>query len=59
MAKAADAAGIDLLSVTDHVAMGESLKGYPYGEFPTKMDFDWFEPISVLSAMAAATSASA
>lgn len=51
----ADQVGIDQLSITDHVVMGEQLDAYPYGKFPLPLTFPWYEPISVLSAVAMVT----
>lgn len=51
----ADEAGIDQVSITDHVVMGEHLENYPYGPFPAPLDYPWYEPLTVLAALAAAT----
>jgi probable F420-dependent oxidoreductase len=51
----AERQGIDLVSITDHVVMGENLHNYPYGPFPAPLDFPWFEPLTVLAALAAVT----
>ena len=51
----ADEKGIDQVSITDHVVMGEHVENYPYGPFYNPLDFPWYEPISVLSAAAAVT----
>ena len=51
----ADARGVDLVSLTDHVVMGENLQNYPYGKFPAPLDFPWFEPLTVLGALSAVT----
>lgn len=55
VARTAEEAGIDQVSLTDHVVMGENLDKYPYGPFPSSLDFPWFEPITVLAAVAGAT----
>lgn len=55
LARRAEAAGIDQVSLTDHVVMGENLGKYPYGKFPSGLDFPWFEPLTVLAAIAGAT----
>lgn len=55
VARQADEAGIDMLAITDHVVMGEHLENYPYGPFPMPLDYPWFEPMTVLSAIAAVT----
>src|ERR1700689_4580695 len=55
VARQAEEAGIDMLSITDHVVMGEHLENYPYGAFPLPLDYPWFEPMVVLAAIASAT----
>ena len=55
IARAAEKAGIDQVSLTDHVVMGENIDRYPYGRFPSPLDFPWFEPITVLAAIAGGT----
>ena len=55
VARVAEKAGIDQVSLTDHVVMGENIDKYPYGKFPSPLDFPWFEPITVLAAIAGAT----
>jgi probable F420-dependent oxidoreductase len=53
--KQAENKGIDQVSITDHVVMGEHLENYPYGPFRDGLDVPWFEPITVLAAIAGAT----
>ena len=63
-AKAADAAGIDRLVVSDHVILGENLEAYgdpklggmEGGREPTGPDGHWLDPLTVLSMWAALTS---
>lgn len=55
-ASAADAAGIDGLTVVDHVVLGGDLDSYPYGSFPGGLDGPWLEPMTVLAAISARTS---
>ncbi|HTJ64822.1 MAG TPA: LLM class F420-dependent oxidoreductase [Alphaproteobacteria bacterium] len=55
LARQAEEIGIDMISITDHVVMGEHIEKYPYGAFPLPLDYPWFEPISVLSAIASVT----
>ena len=55
VARQAEEAGIDMLSITDHVVMGEHVENYPYGAFPLPLDYPWFEPMVVLAAIASAT----
>ena len=51
----AETLGYDQMNITDHVVMGENTHNYPYGEFPTAPDANWWEPMVILSAIAAAT----
>ena len=53
--RAADEAGIDQVSITDHVVMGEHLENYPYGPFRDNLEAPWFEPITSLAAFAGVT----
>ena len=53
--RAADAAGIDYISMPDHLAMGAHTDRYPFGTFPYPPDEPWLEPLSVLAAMASTT----
>ena len=62
-ARAADAAGIDRLVVSDHVVLGENLGEYGKpevggtagGQQPTGPDGQWLEPMTLLSMVAAQT----
>lgn len=62
-ARAADAAGIDRLVVSDHVVFGENLEEYGRPEVggtkggvqPTSPDGHWLEPLTTLSVIAGAT----
>lgn len=54
-ARIAEAEGIDLVSITDHVVMGPRTDRYPYGPFPVGPEWPWPEPMVVLSAIAATT----
>lgn len=51
----AEEAGVDFVSITDHVVMGEQLGDYPYGSFPLPLDASWYEPVVTLAAIAALT----
>lgn len=55
VAKIAEKKGIDYITITDHVIMGERTDRYPFGEFPVPLEYPWFEPLSVLSSIAAVT----
>jgi len=51
----ADGAGIDRLTVVDHVVMGDDIGAYDGGRFPTGPDGLWLEPLTLLAAIAATT----
>jgi probable F420-dependent oxidoreductase len=55
VARIADRAGIDQFNVVDHVIMSEDTGKYPYGRFPSTPEAPWYEPITVLAAVAGAT----
>ena len=52
----ADAAGVDQIVMTDHVAIGPRTDRYPYGPFPFPPEEPWLEPLSTLAALAGTTS---
>jgi probable F420-dependent oxidoreductase len=54
-AQLAERAGFAQFVITDHVVMGEQTHQYPYGPWPTPLDFPWWEPMTVLAAVAAST----
>ena len=64
LARAADAAGVDRLVVSDHVVFGEDLEAYARpdlggiegGRQPTGPDGHWLEPLTFLSVLAGITS---
>jgi probable F420-dependent oxidoreductase len=55
LGRAADDAGVDRIVVVDHVVMGEHTENYAWGKFPVPPDAPWFEPLTVLAAIAAVT----
>ena len=55
LAAVAEQSGVHQLSLTDHVVMGENVQHYPYGRFPVPLDYPWYEPLTVLAAVAAVT----
>jgi probable F420-dependent oxidoreductase len=55
VAQAADEAGVDAVSVVDHVVLGGDLSGYPYGAFPGGVEAPWLEPLTTLAAIAGRT----
>lgn len=62
-ARAADAAGVDRVLVSDHVVLGENLEAYARrevggiegGRQPTGPDGQWLEPLTVLSVVSGIT----
>jgi probable F420-dependent oxidoreductase len=56
LAQAADKAGIDQIVFTDHVIMSERIDRYPFGDFPLPVEYPWFEPITMMAAIASVTS---
>lgn len=56
LARAADDAGVDRITVVDHVIMGPNTDAYAWGTFPVPPDAPWFEPLTMLAAIASATS---
>ena len=55
LGRAADDAGVDRIVVVDHVVMGEHTENYAWGKFPVPPDAPWFEPLTMLTAIAAVT----
>ena len=55
VARIADRKGIDQINVVDHVIMSEETGKYPYGRFPAAPSYPWYEPVTVLAAVAGAT----
>jgi alkanesulfonate monooxygenase SsuD/methylene tetrahydromethanopterin reductase-like flavin-dependent oxidoreductase (luciferase family) len=51
----ADANGIDVVTLTDHLAFSASVGNYPHGKFNFSLSTPFYEPITVLSAIAART----
>lgn len=54
-AKRAEQAGFTAVSISDHVVMGAHADRYPWGDFPFPPEAPWYEPLTVLTAIAAAT----
>ena len=55
LARAAEDAGVDRIVLVDHVVMGEHTENYVWGKFPVPPDAPWFEPLTMLSAIASIT----
>jgi probable F420-dependent oxidoreductase len=55
-ARRAEAAGVDIVIVPDHVVMSEHVENYEWGPFPFPIEVPWLEPLTVLAAIAGATS---
>ena len=56
LGRAADDAGVDRIVLVDHVVMGPHTENYVWGKFPVPPDAPWFEPLTMLTAIAAVTS---
>jgi len=56
LARMAEDEGIGRIVVVDHVVMGRNTDAYSWGRFPGTSDEPWLEPMTVLSAVAGATS---
>jgi probable F420-dependent oxidoreductase len=56
LARRAEAAGVDTVIVPDHVVMSEHTEAYEWGPFPFPIEVPWLEPLTVLAAIAGATS---
>ena len=52
---AAEDAGVDRIILVDHVVMGTHTEKYVWGKFPVPPDAPWFEPLTMLAAIAAVT----
>jgi probable F420-dependent oxidoreductase len=55
LGRAAEDAGVDRVVVVDHVVMGNNTDEYQWGKFPVPPDAPWFEPLTMLTAIAAVT----
>ena len=55
LARRAEAAGFGAVSLSDHVVMGAHADRYPWGDFPFPPEAPWYEPLTVLAAIAGAT----
>ena len=55
IAQLADGLGVDALTTSDHVVMGERLDQYRWGPFMFDKGVPWIEPLTLLSAVAGAT----
>jgi probable F420-dependent oxidoreductase len=56
LARQAEDAGVDRVAISDHVVMGRNTDAYAWGKFPVPPEAPWLEPLTVLTAMATATS---
>jgi probable F420-dependent oxidoreductase len=56
LAQAAEANGVDTVVAVDHVVMGERFDRYPWGQYRFPYGSPWPEPLTVLTAIGAATS---
>jgi probable F420-dependent oxidoreductase len=51
----AEAAGLDEISLSDHVIMGDDVSQYPYGTYGLPLTFPFYEPVTMLAALASVT----
>lgn len=51
----ADRCGVDFMTVPDHLALSENTDKYPYGKFPGTPNDLYYEPVTLISALAART----
>ncbi|MCU1352282.1 MAG: putative FMN-dependent monooxygenase [Acidimicrobiales bacterium] len=56
LARQTEDAGVQRIVLSDHVLLGSNTADYPWGRFPVPPDAPWLEPLTVITAMAAATS---
>jgi probable F420-dependent oxidoreductase len=56
LARRAESVGFGAVSISDHVVMGPHADRYPWGDFSFPPEAPWYEPLTVLTAIAAATS---
>jgi probable F420-dependent oxidoreductase len=56
LARHAEDLGVDAVAVADHVVLGPDTSAYPFGDFPLPQDAPFLEPLTVLTAVAMATS---
>ena len=54
-ARAAEGAGIDQVTLADHVVMGARTDRYPFGTFPYPPEEPWPEPLTLLAAIVGVT----
>ena len=55
LARQAEQAGVDTVIVPDHVVMSDRTDRYTWGPFPFPIEVPWLEPLTVLAAIAGAT----
>lgn len=51
----AERAGVDQVTLGDHLLMGSDVSQYPYGAFAAPLDYPWMEPITLLAAISSVT----
>lgn len=55
LVRLAETKGFHFVSVADHVIMGDATDKYPYGSFPVPPEYPWYEPLTLLAALASRT----
>lgn len=56
VARMAEEAGVEGVLIPDHVVMSDQTHRYEWGSFPLPIETPWLEPMTVLAAIAGATS---
>ncbi len=56
LARLAEEAGVEGVIIPDHVVMSDQTQRYEWGRFPLPIETPWLEPMTVLAAIAGATS---
>lgn len=56
VARMAEEAGVESVLIPDHVVMSDQTQRYEWGSFPLPIETPWLEPMTVLAAIAGATS---
>src|SRR6185295_7017111 len=55
LVRRAERAGIDQITLGDHLLIGRDLSRYPFGTFASPIDYPWMEPITLLAAISSVT----
>lgn len=55
LVRRAERAGIDQVTLGDHLLIGPDLSQYPFGTFASPLDYPWMEPVTLLAAISSVT----